>query len=82
MQINLKTLKEKCEVHFSVVVEENEWKDAQHKATIDLAKKTDGTWVLIEVGDGQVSHLRGYDVDKFYTCFLSLLSKDYDIYNL
>ena len=38
MQINLKTLKEKCEVHFSVVVEENEWKDAQHKATIDLAK--------------------------------------------
>ena len=50
--------------------------------TIDLAKKTDGTWVLIEVGDGQVSHLRGYDVDKFYTCFLSLLSKDYDIYNL
>lgn len=38
MQINLKTLKEKCEVHFSVVVEENEWKDAQHKATVDLAK--------------------------------------------
>ena len=38
MQINLKTLKEKCEVHFCVVVEENEWKDAQHKATIDLAK--------------------------------------------
>lgn len=50
--------------------------------TIDLAKKTDGTWVLIEVGDGQVSHLRGYDVEKFYTCFLSLLSKDYDVYQL
>ena len=50
--------------------------------TIDLAKKTDGTWVLIEVGDGQVSHLRGYDIDKFYTCFLSLLSKDYDVYQL
>ena len=50
--------------------------------TIDLAKKTDGTWVLIEVGDGQVSHLRGYDVEKFYTCFLSLLSKDYDVYRL
>lgn len=48
--------------------------------TIDLAKKTDGSWVLIEVGDGQVSHLRGYDVSKFYDCFLSLLVKDYDIY--
>jgi len=50
--------------------------------TIDLAKKKDGGWVLIEVGDGQVSHLRGYDVEKFYTCFLSLLSKDYDVYSL
>lgn len=48
--------------------------------TIDLAKKTDGQWVLIEVGDGQVSHLRGYDVSKFYDCFLSLLVRDYDIF--
>ena len=50
--------------------------------TIDLAKKKDGGWVLIEVGDGQVSHLRGYDVEKFYTCFLSLLAKDYDVYKI
>lgn len=50
--------------------------------TIDLAKKNDGKWVLIEVGDGQVSHLRGYDVSKFYDCFLSLLVRDYDIYTL
>lgn len=48
--------------------------------TIDLAKKNDGKWVLIEVGDGQVSHLRGYDVSKFYDCFLSLLIRDYDVY--
>lgn len=50
--------------------------------TIDLAKKTDDTWVLIEVGDGQVSHLRGYDISKFYDCFLSLLVRDYDVYRL
>ncbi len=47
---------------------------------IDLAKKKDGGWVLIEVGDGQVSQLRGYDAGKFYDCFLSLLVRDYDIY--
>ena len=38
MQIKLETLKERCEIHFYATVEGQEWKDAQQKATIDLAK--------------------------------------------
>ena len=48
--------------------------------TIDLARTNSGKWVLIEVGDGQISHLRGYDVGRFYDGFLSLLMRDYDLY--
>ena len=48
--------------------------------TIDLARTNDNRWVLIEVGDGQVSHLRGYSIERFYDAFLSLLAKDYEIY--
>lgn len=38
MEIKLQTLKEKCEIQFSAVVEGQEWKDAQGKATNELAK--------------------------------------------
>ena len=38
MQIKLETFKERCEIHFHAVVEGEEWKDAQQKATIDLAR--------------------------------------------
>lgn len=38
MQIKLETFKERCEIHFHAVVEGEEWKEAQQKATIDLAR--------------------------------------------
>ncbi len=38
MQIKIENLKEKCEIHFHATVEGDEWKDAQQKAMIDLAK--------------------------------------------
>jgi len=38
MQIKIENLKEKCELHFSAVVEGDEWKDAQQKAMVSLAK--------------------------------------------
>ncbi len=38
MQIKIENLKEKCEIHFSATVEGDEWKDAQQKAMVDLAK--------------------------------------------
>jgi hypothetical protein len=34
--------------------------------TIDIAQKTDGEWIIIEVGDGQVSGLQNYDSLLFY----------------
>ena len=34
--------------------------------TIDMAMTTEGKWVIIEVGDGQVSGLQDYDAGKFY----------------
>jgi len=48
--------------------------------TLDLAKLSTGEWIIIDVGDGQVSQLRGYDVEKFYDCFLSVLNISYQIY--
>ena len=38
MQIKIENLKEKCELHFSAVVEGDEWKEAQQKAMADLAR--------------------------------------------
>ena len=38
MQIKLDTFKERCEIIFTATVEGDEWKDAQRKATADLAK--------------------------------------------
>ena len=43
MQIKLETFKERCEIHFHAVVEGEEWKDAQQKATIDLARNGERT---------------------------------------
>lgn len=34
--------------------------------TIDVAQKTDGEWLIIEVGDGQVSGLQDYNSKLFY----------------
>ncbi|QVI33114.1 ATP-grasp domain-containing protein [Lacticaseibacillus zeae] len=34
--------------------------------TIDFARKTDGTLIIVEIGDGQVSGLQDYDTRKFY----------------
>lgn len=34
--------------------------------TIDLAQQENGEWILIEVGDGQVSGLQDYSVGLFY----------------
>lgn len=38
MQIKIENLKERCELHFCAVVEGDEWKDAQQKAMVHLAK--------------------------------------------
>ena len=38
MQIKIENLKERCEVHFSAVVEGDEWTTAQQKAMADLAR--------------------------------------------
>lgn len=36
--------------------------------SMDVAKKKDGTWIIIEVGDGQVTGLpKSCDIKKFYT---------------
>lgn len=37
--------------------------------TIDLAKKSDGELVVMELGDGQVSGLQDILEDEFYKCF-------------
>lgn len=37
--------------------------------TIDLARKEDGTLILMELGDGQVSGLQQIDVKEFYRSF-------------
>lgn len=34
--------------------------------TIDIAKKCDGDWIIMELGDGQVSGLQEYEVERFY----------------
>ncbi|MCI5744782.1 MAG: trigger factor [Erysipelotrichaceae bacterium] len=38
MKINIEKFEEKCELHFTATVEADEWKDAQSKATAELAK--------------------------------------------
>lgn len=34
--------------------------------TVDIAKKCDGDWIVMELGDGQVSGLQDYEVERFY----------------
>ncbi|EKQ54537.1 MULTISPECIES: ATP-grasp domain-containing protein [unclassified Clostridium] len=34
--------------------------------TVDIAKKCDGEWIVMELGDGQVSGLQDYEVKRFY----------------
>ena len=52
MQIKLETFKERCEIHFHAVVEGEEWKDAQQKATIDLAIPSDSIITITKYADG------------------------------
>ena len=37
--------------------------------TVDLARKEDGTLIIMELGDGQVSGLQEIEEKKFYECF-------------
>ena len=37
--------------------------------TIDLARKTDGSLIIMEIGDGQVSGLQQMDAYEFYGAF-------------
>ena len=37
--------------------------------TVDLARKEDGTLIIMELGDGQVSGLQEIDEKRFYGCF-------------
>ena len=39
--------------------------------TIDLAQQENGEWIIIEVGDGQVSGLQDYNVALFYSALLN-----------
>lgn len=41
--------------------------------TIDMAQRDDGGWVVMEVGDGQVSGLQDYDAAAFYDGLFALL---------
>lgn len=34
--------------------------------TVDIAKRCDGKWIIMELGDGQVSGLQDYDAERFY----------------
>lgn len=38
--------------------------------TVDLARKEDGTLIIMELGDGQVSGLQEIDEKNLYGCFL------------
>jgi len=42
--------------------------------TIDMALTTEGQWIIIEVGDGQVSGLQGYDEKRFYENMIKCLA--------
>lgn len=42
--------------------------------TIDFARKLDGSLIVIEIGDGQVSGLQGFNEKMFYSKLISLLA--------
>lgn len=44
--------------------------------TIDVARRVDGEWIVVEVGDGQVSGLKGTDPDLFYSRLAGKLLTD------
>jgi hypothetical protein len=41
--------------------------------TVDIAKKSNGEWIVMELGDGQVSGLQEYDTKSFYTNLMKVL---------
>ncbi|SHK35885.1 protein of unknown function [Clostridium cavendishii DSM 21758] len=41
--------------------------------TVDIAKKSNGEWIVMELGDGQVSGLQEYDVKTFYLSLIKSL---------
>jgi hypothetical protein len=40
---------------------------------VDIAKKADGQWIVMELGDGQVSGLQEYNVKAYYSSLMKLL---------
>ena len=41
--------------------------------TVDIAKKSNGEWIIMELGDGQVSGLQEYDIKNFYIKLINVL---------
>ncbi|MBA2884932.1 ATP-grasp domain-containing protein [Clostridium beijerinckii] len=41
--------------------------------TADIAKKANGEWIIMELGDGQVSGLQDYEVKRFYKDLINYL---------
>ncbi len=37
--------------------------------SIDIVKSKKGLWIVVEIGDGQVSGLKEWSVDEFYSVF-------------
>lgn len=42
--------------------------------TVDIAKKSNGEWIIMELGDGQVSGLQEYDIKNFYIKLIEVLN--------
>lgn len=41
--------------------------------TVDIAKKSNGEWIIMELGDGQVSGLQEYNIKDFYIKLIKVL---------
>ncbi|URZ04287.1 hypothetical protein CLAUR_043760 [Clostridium felsineum] len=41
--------------------------------TVDIAKKSNGEWIIMELGDGQVSGLQEYNIKDFYIKLIEVL---------
>lgn len=67
----------KCDVKAAFTEEELEWingiavKLRSNFVTVDLARKEDGTLIIMELGDGQVSGLQEIGEKEFYTKFVN-----------
>jgi len=41
--------------------------------TVDIAKRCDRKWIIMKLGDGQVSGLQDYDAERFYKELIAYL---------